>query len=283
MLNKSGRSASANLWLPAGMLAGLGVALWSLVQEPKPSLQGDAIARVGTVLISRADYQQALDAATRDRESALGAQDRQRILDSLIDEELLLQHAIEIGLASQLRQVRGSLVRALLDSHIAAAGLTPPDAKTLAAFFATQAAFFKRPDELRVKVLRYTDAALANALVRDLRADGPAALLASTARHGQRMPVPDAWLPATRLRQYLGDQLSEHTLALAAGEVADPLPVDEAWYVIYVLQRRAGQLPELGSIRAEVESEYLRRQAERSLQATVAELRKEKRVVVADD
>lgn len=103
-----------------GTAAGLGVAL----AERRATAQGardalaaaDVVAVVGTVAIGRDELERALTAVAADRRTPLTFADRARVLERLIDEELLVQAALEAGLPEHDRAVR----RALTDAVMAA-------------------------------------------------------------------------------------------------------------------------------------------------------------------
>jgi hypothetical protein len=74
------------LLLAAGAALGLGTALWGALGEPglgRPA--GDAVATVGGVEISRADYQRALGALAADKRTPLRMPPLHGALDRLID------------------------------------------------------------------------------------------------------------------------------------------------------------------------------------------------------
>ena len=83
--------------LGVGMLVGAALAVYFIVRLPETrEPAGDAVAWVSDRPISRASYESALQAVASDRKSGtLRADDRARVLDRLIDQELLIDRAIE--------------------------------------------------------------------------------------------------------------------------------------------------------------------------------------------
>jgi len=97
------------LLLSAGACAGLALAVAGLVAPPEtPRLPEGAVAAVNGSLVRSADYERALEALAADRRDALGASEKRHVLDRLVDEELLVQRAFELGLARQDRRARRS-------------------------------------------------------------------------------------------------------------------------------------------------------------------------------
>ena len=89
------------LMLAAGALAGVLLAAVSLVRSDvvsEPTLGEDVVAVVDGRAIPRERYERALAAVAADRRGgALAPGDRQRVLERLVDEELLVGRAIELG------------------------------------------------------------------------------------------------------------------------------------------------------------------------------------------
>src|SRR5699024_3788126 len=56
-------------------------------------------------------------------------------------------------------------------------------------------------------------------------------------------PLPDALLPATTLRQYLGPTPLRTLLTLGAGEVSEPVRSTAGYHVLQVLEREPDAMP----------------------------------------
>ena len=127
-------------------------------RAPAPTVPPGAVAVVDAAVISRADLDRALAAVASDRRAGrLTADDPTRVLDRLIDEELLVQRALELGLAARDPAIRAQLSGAMIDV-IAARGHAQAGAATdaeLRAFYDENAAFFRRAPALRVEAATY--------------------------------------------------------------------------------------------------------------------------------
>lgn len=116
-----------------GLAAAAGAALGVLAARgaggaAASALPGDAIASVnGAVLLER-EYARALELFAGDRREAPDARDRAHVLARLVDEELLVQHALASGLLASDRALRDAVVRAMVDAIVAErAGRAPGD------------------------------------------------------------------------------------------------------------------------------------------------------------
>jgi hypothetical protein len=169
----------ARALLAAGALLGLGLAGTGIL-EPAPSgpdLPSDAAALVNGVAVGRDRYERALDALARDRREPLRDEDRRFVLDRLIEEELLVQRAVELGLDRSDPVVRNTLVSAMIETIVSGIGQREPDAEQVEAFYEEHREYFARADRFWVRQLRFPfdpdrDASTSEREAHALAADG---------------------------------------------------------------------------------------------------------------
>jgi hypothetical protein len=114
----------------AGVLASLrGPAL------PPARLPESAIVSVDGTPILREEWERAVSLLAGDRREPPKASDRARVLERLIDEELLVHHALAEGLVEHDRSVRDALLRAMIESIGADATSRAAEKPELRAFF----------------------------------------------------------------------------------------------------------------------------------------------------
>ena len=102
--------------LALGATVGLGLAVARLLAAPGSDgeLPYGAVARVDGVSIRTESYVRLVAALASDRRTPLTDDDRRHVLDRLVDEELLVQYAVDLGLVKTDRRVRADLVTAVL-------------------------------------------------------------------------------------------------------------------------------------------------------------------------
>ena len=139
--------------LAIGAAVGLVAAAAGLVSAPRRAdeLPGDAVATVNGTEVRRADYERAVTALASDRRSALGDADKRHVLDRLVDEELLVQRAFELGLAQRDRRVRTDLVTAVIEAVTNEADQHEPSDADVARFFAENGDYFAFPGRMQVE------------------------------------------------------------------------------------------------------------------------------------
>jgi peptidylprolyl isomerase len=290
----SGDSGARARWLlAAGALAGVAAAAASLLGPAgaAPSLPDDAVARVNGSIIRSEEYERLLAALEADRRTPLGDEDRRRVLDRLIEEELLVQHALALGLARSDRRVRADLVSAVLGSLAAAGDAYAPGEDEIRAFYAENSDFFAGPGRLHVRQVFVAvgpegeDAARERArrAAERLREGEPIEAVRAELGSPEVAPLPDAMLPPAKLREYLGPTALLVALDLAPGATSEPVRSAQGYHVLSLLEREAGGAPPLEEIVPQVRAELRRRADDRALRERLDQLRAEADVVVAPE
>lgn len=242
----------------------------------------DAIALVNGVVIRRDDYQRLLAGFESDSKSPIDEQARRHVLDRMIDEELLVQRALDLGLARVDRRVRADLTSALISSIVGISDDREPTRDELESFYAEQSGFFARPGRLHVRQVFFRvpagadeEAIFAKAgLAREALRSGQS-LESVRAEYGddEVSPLPDTLLPAVKLREYIGPTAVRAALELERGEVGPPVRSGIGIHVLVMADRTPTETPPLAEIEPQVRSEWRRRLGDQSLRAYLDQLR----------
>jgi hypothetical protein len=135
------RESRAWQLLALGAFAGTclgGVSAWRGTAMDSEALPAELIARVNGRPVLREEFERAFSLVAGDRREPPNATDRARVLERLIDEELLVQHALASGLLGpdagiDGRAVRDVVVRTMVETATAEAASREPSADDLRA------------------------------------------------------------------------------------------------------------------------------------------------------
>ena len=257
-----GALKDAPRWLlVAGLAAGTLAAAAGLRPADGTALPPEAVARVDGRLILREAWLRAVAAVASERRAPLTAADQRHILDRLIDEELLVQHGVALGLVEQDARLRSTLVsEVMLATSLSARA--EPDEAALRAYYAANRERFAPAGRLRVQAWRLDEGG---------------------ARQPFEPAVPDTLLPVAKLQAYLGPALTAGALALQPGATSAPIESGGARVVLQVLERQDGEPAPFEALREQVAVEFRRRADEAAVRALLAELRQRTPVVVRSD
>ena len=254
---------------------GLGAALGLLVAAtgsfvvPATDFSVHGVARVNGKEITRRELDLAV-ARTLGGRPTTHAQ-RRSALEFLIDQELLIQRGVSIGVLDSDRTVRKALAMALIDRTVAEVLKHEPSEEALQTFYASHRVVFSLPGRLRVQQLTFSatgDSASAHTqaerAVTALR--NGMGFAEARQRFGQQLgaPLPDALLPPHVLHRHLGPSLTHAALALKAGEVSAPVASPLGYHVLRMAERQDERVRPYQEVRSQVRAEYLRRERDRA-------------------
>ncbi len=256
--------------LAAGACAGIALAVYGLLATDAPrDLPADAAARVNERLIGNSELADALAALGSDSRDALDQADRDWILRRLVEEELLVQRALELDLGHTDRAARDALVDAMIRRITRDAAARSPSEDELRDWYADNRALFAGAPRLRVQALAAPDEAAARALRQRLESNGDGGESTARAIAG----LPDALLPPAKLRDYLGPRITAALSTAPTGEWLAPLPYAGRWIVARVAGRSEAAAPPYAGIRERVEAAWRRAQMDAALARYLEELR----------
>lgn len=279
---KTNRS-SALLVLGASLgliLGGLGVLRERT--EFDNNLQTGIAATVNGVPIEAEAFEQAVGLLAADARNAIGPAERTHVLNRLIEEELLVQRARELGVDQHDRRVRALLVRQMIDSIVADAQPEEPTAEQLQEFYDENGNYFARTGRLWVDPMRFAAragesdreaAARATQAAADLRAGVSPDAVRTELADSSVIPFPQGMLPPAKVREYIGPSPTRAALRLKPGEISDPVRGGAAYYVLRLVDAEPGIRPPLTKVEKEVRTEMQRRAGDIALRSYLDDLR----------
>ncbi|TGK14456.1 peptidylprolyl isomerase [Leptospira stimsonii] len=264
------------LFLTTGAVFGFLLAVVGLIYPERENLLTDSIAEVNGNQIQKDEYFRALSGYASDTRNPIDETVKRRILDRLIEEELLVQRGLELGYANQDRAIRSKIVNAVIQSVISEQVSRKPNEFELRTYFFSNREKFAHSARYKVVVYMESDEDSAKQLVAMIRKKIPISLSSKVEE------VPSGFLPLRKILDYLGTDLVGVLVRLKPGEVSDPVKSGGGYSIIQLLEQEPGQVPAFHSIRNEVEASYIHEKGDEALREYLDWLRSKAKIEIAD-
>ncbi len=259
---------------PARRRIALGFAAIAALTLASCATQSRPVAQVGPRTITAADL--VAFASTAHGQYAWQPDSAKRmLLDDLIRRDLMLLEAEQRGVTQDTQLV---LVRHAAEQELLLGALTeqlaPQNVPVSEAEIATFYDWHRTEHHLQV-IHAATPLMAGQALAR-LRSGEPFRTVA-TAFNSSGVVPPDGdlgWIPGGAMPEPLDTRIREARV----GELVGPVPAGDNWFIVRVLERRAGKLPPLASVQAEVLAQLKQRKHRAVVQHAIQTLKDEYRV-----
>ena len=256
-------------WLVSGLALGLLFVLISVLTPSWDTVANiDVVAVVNETPITREKYLSYLQTLSEDKKDPISSRDSEYILQRIIEEELLVQRGVEVGMLESDKRSRAALVNAMISMTTKSAEAKAPDEQALTEFFQDNLDYFTATSRLRVRQLVVTgeDSDRRARLAYQRLKDGDD-LLAVNHVFGNEvaLSVPDSLLPPAKLREYLGPTLTRMLTQRSAGFISEPQAMDSGYRILQLVENEVSPPPELASVREQLEAEFVRRAGDMAL------------------
>jgi PPIC-type PPIASE domain/SurA N-terminal domain len=280
-------NARSFVLMAAGVLIGLVLAGYSLFTARSAStliVPAEDVALVNQQPVSRADYLALLQTLYGVDLSHATLEQRHKVLDDMIREELFVQRGKELDVAATDPEVRSALVNAV-ELEIAENAITSqPSEAALRQFFETHQDRYVSEGVMRVRDLLFP------ASVHDELPSEPAALKKTLSdaqmfahlngRDSGRTKGEEFYFAA---KIHLGDELFAAARNLGNGEVSKPIQLPDGIHVLDMQQNKRPVAFDFAAARAQVLSDYRNEAVDKLKSSGEAFLRKRANVLIAED
>jgi hypothetical protein len=260
--NRETRAGAPDLrWLIAGAVAGLLAAGYGILRQAESGgeLPPNAVARVNEQIITRDNFDRAVTRLLGAND--LSEDDSARILQRLVEDELLVQRGIELGMAQSDSTVRNAIVDSLVASVTAEADAASPTDEELQQYLEENPDRFSYTANMSVAAWQTDDEVVAQSFITALRDYGETPVSDAIG------PIPDlpaGMMPVELLRDYLGPGI-----AAAASEMPEGSSAVFArrgrWLVVQILEKKSAVITDLSAVRNRVLLDYRRNLADEAL------------------
>jgi parvulin-like peptidyl-prolyl isomerase len=252
----------------AALVGAVGAPTLDLARQPAAIVNGVPIPREALTRAVLALENDSRNPVTREREAA--------VLERLIEEELLVQHGVDLGLAETDFAARRALVQSVLTLAVAERAGAAPSEDELRRFYRENAGFFAPAPRFSASVVFMSDATAAD--VEQARA----ALAQGADAAGMGDPVavviPRAALPEAEWRRLIGANAARTAAALAPGEVSAPIPASGGVFLVRVNGFAAAPAPAYETVAPQVRAEWDRRADEAAARDYLERLKQRARI-----
>jgi hypothetical protein len=263
-------------YLIAGAL-GILAALIGAIGAPHVALTSQPAAVVNGVPIPRAALMRAVLALENDSRNPVTPEREAAVLERLIEEELLVQHGVDLGLAETDFAARRALVQSVLALAVAERAGAEPNDGELRAFYRENAGFFAPAPRFSATAVFLEDAP-ARARVAEVRARLARGADATNLGDQMAVEIPRAPLPEAEWRRLIGADAARAAAALAPGQVSHPIPTGGGLLIVRVNGFAAAPAPAYEEVADQVRAEWDRRADEAAARNYLERLKQRARI-----
>ena len=262
-----------------GLIIGILLATFTIVEKNNISDQNWA-AKIEDRLIPFERYEMQLEGLANDKRSPLTNEDREYVLERMIEEELLIKRAIDLGMLENNPMARGTIVQQMIKNIISEGSRTEPEEKELIKFFEENIGFFTKANRLRVRQVYFSQVDFGDKVLEEAKNAFTRLLEGETfeqvALSGSNSPlkVPDTLMNLSKVREYIGPSLMREAQLLKPGQFSEPKKVSGGYKIIYLVDREDATQPKYSNIRSSVLSEFSKRRDDQSLRTYLDNLKK---------
>ena len=265
-----------------GGIISVGIIGSSFIKEVDLS-QLNWVAKIDERAISKEKYEMYLESIAQSRKTGLIDSDPDNILERMIDEELLIQRGIDLGMIENDSEIRSMIIQKMISSIISETNDLRISRQDLEGFYSANKDLFTPSPKLQLLKLSFDGSKqIAGEQARDLLIQGNLAG-AKLLAENEVISLPNVLLPAMKIREYIGPSLTQKALSLEEGEVSELIDLDGRLHLIVPLQKIISSAPKFEDVYQQVESEFIRFKGEELLDEYLDDLRNWYDVVKAND
>ncbi len=266
--------AAAGLAIAAvGLFTAKGTTTLYVPPEDVALVNQQPIARSDFVAQIRALYEVDLEQATPEQ--------RQKVLNDMIREELFVQRGTELDVAAVDPETRSAMVSAVEQQAIAEAMTDIPSDEKLLAYYNANKAQYSTEGYMNLRDLVFP----VSTAPEDLQAARALSPDQAIARFGGKdsgkISAADEFYFAADI--HLGKELSARAKALADGAVSEPVVMPDGVHLLYMIKNTPPVAQDFTVAKARILSDYRRDNSKRMLEQEQSFLRKRANVLIAED
>ena len=262
----------------AGILLGALMAAYSVIEKSNISDYKWA-AKIEDTFIPMEKYLTQLDGLSKDKRSPLTQKDKEYVLERMIEEELLIKRAIDLGVLNDNPMARGTIVQQMIKTIIAENARYEISDSELESFFQENSGFFTKSSRLRIQQIYFSneqlkdDSLVVAKKAYDLLKRGDDFESVSKLGSPSALQIPNSLMTLSKVREYIGPSLMNLARELEINSFTSPIEVSGGYKIIYLIDKELASPPQFNDIKASVSSEFLKRKDDQSLRSYLENLK----------
>jgi parvulin-like peptidyl-prolyl isomerase len=245
-----------NIALIVVFFGSLFISLNSVIFETNFQLD-QAIARVGEKEISRQRFEEIIKVLDDQSNSELTLEKKNLIRERLIDEELLIQRAIELDLVRNDSLVKGNVIQTMFQHIINSSELVEPSEAELREYFSKEKNYFS--SGRRYKLKNYTfrnldDAEMAINLLNQSDFESFLKLVETESA----IDLPNVFLSTQKIRDYLGPKVLDELPSLEKGGFSNIFEINEVPSIVICIDILLDNNPKFEEIAEQIKNKFIR-------------------------
>ena len=245
-----------NIALIVVFFVSLFISLNSVIFETNFQLD-QAIARVGEKEISRQKFEEIIKVLDDQSKSELTLEKKNLIRERLIDEELLIQRAIELDLVRNDSLVKGNVIQTMFQYIINSNELAEPSEAELREYFSKEKNYFSSGKRFKLK--NYTFRNLNDAeTARNSLNQGNLESFLKLVETENSIDLPNVFLTPQKIRDYLGPKALEELPNLEKGGFSNIFEINKVPSIVICIDVLLDNNPKFEEIIEQIKNKFIR-------------------------
>ena len=245
-----------NIALIVVFFVSLFISLNSVIFETNFQLD-QAIARVGEKEISRQKFEEIIKVLDDQSKSELTLEKKNLIRERLIDEELLIQRAIELDLVRNDSLVKGNVIQTMFQYIINSNEIAEPSEAVLCEYFSKEKNYFSSGKRFKLK--NYTFRNLRDAeTARNSLNQGNLESFPKLVEADNSVDLPNVFLTPQKIRDYLGPKVLEELPSLEKGGFSNIFEINQVPSIVICIDVLLDNNPKFEEIFDQIKNKFIR-------------------------
>ena len=245
-----------NITLIIVFFVSLFISLNSVIFETNFQLD-QAIARVGEKEISRQRFEEIIKVLDDQSNSELTLEKKNLIRERLIDEELLIQRAIELDLVRNDSLVKGNVIQTMFQHIINSNELVEPSEAELREYFSKEKNYFSSGRRYKLKNYTFRNLNDAETAINFLNQSDLESFL-KLVETESAIDLPNVFLTPQKIRDYLGPKVLDELPSLEKGGFSNIFEINEVPSIVICIDILLDNNPKFEEIAEQIKNKFIR-------------------------